>query len=109
MIFLRRDRPPVRRLVAVRVGLFFLGAGIWLAGVMGRDRERLDENLALIRKAYELDPRNAFVVGRYASHLRDFGGDPEEAAVAGLDPLPVVAWPEIHGDQDGDNQVEDDR
>jgi uncharacterized membrane protein YidH (DUF202 family) len=34
MIFLRRDRSPVRRLVAVRVGLFFLGAGIWLAGVM---------------------------------------------------------------------------
>ncbi|MQA90547.1 MAG: hypothetical protein GEU90_09970 [Gemmatimonas sp.] len=35
---MRRDRPPVNRLVAVRVGLFFLGAGIWLAGVMIGDQ-----------------------------------------------------------------------
>jgi hypothetical protein len=34
VIFLRRDRSPIRRWMALRVGLLFLAAGIWLAGVV---------------------------------------------------------------------------
>jgi uncharacterized membrane protein len=34
VIFLRRDRYPIRRWMALRVGLLFLAAGIWLAGVV---------------------------------------------------------------------------
>ena len=33
MIFIRRDRQPAMRLTGLRVGLFFLAAGLWLAGV----------------------------------------------------------------------------
>lgn len=33
MIFIRRDRTPAKRFVTLRVGLFFLAAGLWLAGV----------------------------------------------------------------------------
>ena len=34
MIFVRRDRAGATRWVATRVGLFFLAAGIWVAGAM---------------------------------------------------------------------------
>lgn len=36
-MFVRRDSPPATRFLAIRVGLFFLGAGIWVAGVMGEN------------------------------------------------------------------------
>ena len=34
MIFVRRDRAGATRWIAARVGLFFLAAGIWVAGAM---------------------------------------------------------------------------
>ena len=34
MIFIRRDRPASARMIGLRVGLFFLAAGLWLAGVV---------------------------------------------------------------------------
>ncbi len=36
-MFARRDRPPATRFLAIRIGLLFLGAGIWVAGVLGEN------------------------------------------------------------------------
>ena len=46
----------------------------WLAGlVLGSEITRWDEGRALLARAYELDPRNLFVLGRYAEDLGVFG------------------------------------
>ena len=45
----------------------------WLAGMVNTDLSRWDEGRALIKKAYELDPRNLFVLGQYAGNLAGFG------------------------------------
>ncbi|NGX15002.1 tetratricopeptide repeat protein [Wenzhouxiangella sp. XN24] len=45
----------------------------WLAGLLINDIKRWDESRSLLEKAYELDPRNLFVLGRYASNLSVFG------------------------------------
>lgn len=37
-MFVRRDGTSTTRYLTVRIGLFFLGAGIWVAGVLGENR-----------------------------------------------------------------------
>lgn len=46
---------------------------VWLSDLINRDLSRWDESAALMEKAYELDPRNVFVLGQYASRLANFG------------------------------------
>lgn len=50
-MFVRRDATPTTRFLTVRVGLFFLGAGIWLAGVMGENRAWTGAAVAVILAA----------------------------------------------------------
>jgi len=45
----------------------------WLSGIVSNDLSRWDEGRALLKKAYELDPRNLFVLGAYAGDLAGFG------------------------------------
>jgi len=45
----------------------------WLASLVQNDITRWDESRALLARAYELDPRNLFVLGRYAQNLGMFG------------------------------------
>jgi TolB-like protein/tetratricopeptide (TPR) repeat protein len=45
----------------------------WLSSAVFSDLSRWDEARALIKKAYELDPRNLFVLGQYAGDLANFG------------------------------------
>lgn len=48
-------------------------AHAWLAGLLENDIGRWDESRALVARAYELDPRNLFVLGEYAESLALFG------------------------------------
>ena len=45
----------------------------WLSAIVFQDLSRWDEARALLEKAYELDPRNLFVLGAYAADLANFG------------------------------------
>ena len=53
---------------------------VWLSDLIDVDLSRWDESNALMEKAYELDPRNVYVLGQYASRLTRFGD--YEAALA---------------------------
>jgi TolB-like protein/Tfp pilus assembly protein PilF len=46
---------------------------VWLSDLITVDPSRWDESRTLMAKAYELDPRNIYVLGRYASGLAGFG------------------------------------
>lgn len=46
---------------------------VWLSDLIDVDLSRWDESNALMAKAYELDPRNVYVLGQYASRLSRFG------------------------------------
>lgn len=37
-MFIRREQKPAARFTGIRIGLFFFGAGLWLAGVL-RDNQ----------------------------------------------------------------------
>ena len=45
----------------------------WLAVVVGYDDSRLNEERSLLETAYELDPRNQFVLGQYGNNLAFYG------------------------------------
>jgi TolB-like protein/Tfp pilus assembly protein PilF len=45
----------------------------WISSLVFSDLSRWDEARALLQKAYELDPRNLFVLGQYAGNLANFG------------------------------------